>query len=157
MGYHLAPLGLDAVVTRGRVDVGPALLKRVSMAAACRHRRKLRSRSLLYGLSAATAVLLLAGTAAGGLMLVAAARFQSQQRFTLSMAFIMSPNLLLLLGALATIAMESRTATLPFAILTLGLALAAALGWVLVLTRAPSVECRRFPQYRGTKRWRSRA
>ena len=49
------------------------------------------------------------------------------------MAFITSPNLLLLLGALATLASESRTATLPFAILTLGLVLAAAVGWVLVL------------------------
>ncbi len=52
--------------------------------------------------------------------------------------------------------MESRTATLPFAILTLGLVVAAAVGWVLVLTRAPSVGAERFSQYRGTKRWRSR-
>ena len=109
-----------------------------------------------YGLSTATAALLLAGTAAGGIMLVAAARFQSNQRFTLSMAFITSPNLLLLIGALAALAMESRTATLPFAILTLGLVLAAAVGWMLVLTRAPSVGADRLSQYRGTKRWRSR-
>ena len=30
LGHHLAPMGLDAVVTRGRVDVGWPLLKRVA-------------------------------------------------------------------------------------------------------------------------------
>jgi hypothetical protein len=134
LGYHLAPVGLDGVVTRGRVDVGPALLRRVSMAAALVGTSVSAVAFTAYPLSTGTAALLLAGTAAGGIMLVAAARFQSNQRFTLSMAFITSPNLLLLIGALAALAMESRTATLPLAILTLGLALAAALGWMLVLT-----------------------
>jgi hypothetical protein len=76
---------------------------------------------------------LFAATVAGGLMLVAAARFQSEQRFTLALALLTSPNLLLLLGALATLAADSRTATLPFLILALGLVLAAGLGWLLVL------------------------
>ena len=134
LGYHLAPVGLDGVVTRGRVDVGPALLRRVSMAAALVGTSVSAVAFTAYGLSTGTAALLLAGTAAGGIMLVAAARFQSNQRFTLSMAFITSPNLLLLIGALAALMMESRTATLPLTILTLGLALAAALGWMLVLT-----------------------
>ena len=134
LGYHLAPVGLDGVVTRGRVDVGPALLRRVSMAAALVGTSVSAVAFTAYPLSTGTAALLLAGTAAGGIMLVAAARFQSNQRFTLSMAFITSPNLLLLIGALAALVMEARTATLPLAILTLGLALAAALGWMLVLT-----------------------
>ena len=134
LGYHLAPAGLDGVVTRGRVDVGPALLRRVSMTAALVGTSVSAVAFAAYPLSTGTAALLLAGTAAGGIMLVAAARFQSNQRFTLSMAFITSPNLLLLIGALAALVMESRTATLPLAILTLGLALAAALGWMLVLT-----------------------
>ena len=134
LGYHLAPAGLDALVTRGRVDVGAALLRRVSMTAALIGTSATAVAFTAYGLSTGTAALLLAGTAAGGVMLVAAARFQSDQRFTLSMAFITSPNLLLLIGALAALAMESRTATLPVAILTLGLVVAAAVGWVLVLT-----------------------
>ena len=134
LGYHLAPAGLDAVVTRGRVDVGPALLRRVSMTAALIGTSVSAVALTAYGLSAGTAALLLAATAAGGVMLVAAARFQSDQRFTVSLALITSPNLLLLIGALAALVLESRTATLPFAILTLGLVLAAAVGWVLVLT-----------------------
>lgn len=134
LGYHLAPAGLDALVTRGRVDVGPALLRRVIMTAALIGTSATAVAFTAYGLSTGTAALLLAGTAAGGVMLVAAARFQSDQRFTLSMALITSPNLLLLLGALAALAMGSRTATLPVAILTLGLVVAAAVGWVLILT-----------------------
>ncbi len=156
LGYHLAPAGLDAVVTRGRVDVGPALLRRVSMTAALIGTSATAVAFTAYGLSTGTAALLLAGTAAGGVMLVAAARFQSNQRFTVSMAFITSPNLLLLIGALAALVMESRTATLPFAILTLGLALAAAVGWVLVLTEHQALGVEPHSQYRGTKRWHSR-
>jgi len=134
LGYHLAPAGLDALVTRGRVDAGPALLRRVSMAAALIGTGATAVAFTAYELSMATAALLLAGTAAGGVMLVAAAHFQSDQRFTLSNAFITAPNLLLLIGALAALVMGSHTATLPVAILTLGLVVAAAVGWVLILT-----------------------
>jgi len=133
VGQHLAPMGLDAVVTRGRVDVGPALLKRVAAVATGVGVAVSMTALLLYGLSAASAVWLLAGTTAGGLMLVAGAQFQSQHRFLQSLALIMSQNLVLLLGAVVTIAAGSRTADLAFRILTVGLALAAALGWTLVL------------------------
>jgi O-antigen/teichoic acid export membrane protein len=73
------------------------------------------------------------GTTAGGLMLIASARFQGQQRFTVSLALIMSPNLLLLLGAIVTIAAGSQTANLSLQVLALGLAAAAAAGWTLAL------------------------
>jgi O-antigen/teichoic acid export membrane protein len=86
-----------------------------------------------YGLSAGTAALLLAATLGGGSMLVAAAKFQSEQRFGVSLALAQSPNLLLLLGAFAVLASPTRTATLPFAILAVGLVVAAAVGWALVL------------------------
>jgi len=133
LGYHLAPAGLDAVVTRGRVDVGPAMLRRVAVATTMIGTGVCGVALSAYGLSTGTAVLLLIATIAGGLMLVAAARFQSEQRFTLSLALLNSPSLVLMLAAVATLAAESRTATLPFAILTLGLVIAAALGWLLVL------------------------
>ena len=133
LGYHLAPAGLDAVVTRGQIEVGPALLKRVGVATAVIGTALSAIALVAYGLSTTTAVVLLAGTVAGGLMLVAGARFQSEQRFMLALALLQSPNLLLLLGALATLASESRTATLPFVVLAGGLVLAAAIGWWLVL------------------------
>ena len=133
LGHHLAPMGLDAVVTRGRVHAGPALLGRVAAVATGVGVAVSITAFFLYGLSAASAMWLLAGTAFGGVMLVAAARFQSQHRFLQSLALILSQNLFLLLGAVVTIAAGSRTADLSFHVLTAGLGLAAALGWALVL------------------------
>jgi O-antigen/teichoic acid export membrane protein len=133
LGYHLAPAGLDAVITRGQIAVGPALLLRVAVASTAVGTGLCVIALAAYGLSAGTALLLLAAIAAGGLMLVAAGRFQSQQRFPLALALLTSPNLLLLLGALATLAVQERTATLPFAILAVGLMVVAALGWLIVL------------------------
>ena len=133
LGYHLAPLGLDGVVTRGRVEVGWSLLKRAAAVAVGAGVAISVTASLAYGLSAGMTAVLLGGTAAGGLMLVASAKFQSEQRFAVSLALVLSPNLALLLGALATVAVGSRTADLSFDFLTAGLALAAGIGWALVL------------------------
>ena len=133
LGCYLAPLELDGVVTRGQIDVGWPLLKRAAGVAAGVGLAVGVAASVLYELPPAMALLLFAGTAAGGLMLVASARFQREQRFGISLALVMSPNLLLLLGAIATIATRTRTADLSFEILTGGLCLAALLGWALVL------------------------
>jgi hypothetical protein len=73
LGYHFAPAGLDAVVTRGRVDVGPALLRRIAVAATIIATAVCGVALFAYGLSTGTAVLLLVATIAGALMLVAAA------------------------------------------------------------------------------------
>ncbi len=141
LGYHLAPLGLDSVVTRARVQVGPTLLKRVGVTTTVVGLGISIAALAAYGLSTGTALVLFAATVGGGLMLVAAARFQSEQRFALSLALVASPNLLLLLGALAVLAGSSRTATLPFVILAVGLVLVAGIGWLLVL-REPQPEPR---------------
>jgi len=140
LGCYLAPLGLDGLVTRSRIDVGWPLLKRAACVGAAVGLVVAVAAFILYALSAAMALLLFAGTAAGGLMLVASARFQREQRFGLSLALVMSPNLLLLLGAIATIASGTRTADLSFEIVTGGVCLAAGVGWALVLReRRPAV------------------
>jgi O-antigen/teichoic acid export membrane protein len=141
LGFHLAPLGIDSVVTRARVQVGPSLLKRVGVATTVVGLGVSIAALAAYGLSTGTALVLFAATVGGGLMLVAAARFQSEQRFALSLALVASPNLLLLLGALAVLAVSSRTATLPFVILAVGLVLVAGLGWLLIL-REPRPDAR---------------
>src|SRR5687768_12038814 len=92
LGYHLAPLGLDGVVTRGRVEVGWSMLKRAAAVAVGAGIAISFVASLAYGLSAGMAALLLAGSAAGGTMLVASAKFQSEQRFAISLALVLSPN-----------------------------------------------------------------
>jgi O-antigen/teichoic acid export membrane protein len=133
LGHHVAPMGLDAVVTRDRVAVGWPLLKRVAAVTGGVGVAFSITALLVYGLSATAAAWLLAGTTAGGLMLVAGARFQSQHRFVEALLLVMSQNVVLLIGAVVTIAAGSRTADLSFHILALGLGLAAALGWTLVL------------------------
>jgi O-antigen/teichoic acid export membrane protein len=133
LGYHLAPLGLDGVVMRGRVGVGWPLLKRAAAVAAGIGLSTSVIASVAYGLSVPLAPVLFCGTAAGGLMLVASAGFQSQQRFGIALALVMSPNVVLLLGALATIATGSHAVDLSFDLLTLGLVLAAGVGWALAL------------------------
>jgi len=133
LGYHLAPVGLDAVVTRGRVAVGTPLLKRTALVTTGISLAVGLVAYLAYGLSTEMAVLVLAGTAAGGLLLVAAAKFQSEHRFVVSLALLNSPNLVLLLGAVATLAVDARTASLSFEIVTIGLGIAALIGWWLAL------------------------
>jgi O-antigen/teichoic acid export membrane protein len=137
LGYHLAPAGLDGVVTRGRIAVGTALLTRVGTAAVAIGAGAGLAAFVAYDLAAATALLLFVATAAGGLMLVAAARFQSEQRFSLSLALSSAPNLLLLIGALSALASRATTAALPIAILGVGLVVMAGIGWWLVLREQP--------------------
>ena len=96
--YHFAPLGLDGIGLRGRAEIGWPLLKRAVAVAAGVGLAASVIASLVYGLSGTAAPLLLCGTAAGGLMLIASARFQSEQRFGVSLALVMSPNLALLLA-----------------------------------------------------------
>ena len=139
LAYHLAPVGLDAVVTRGRLTVDWALLKRVVAVAIGVGVVAAVAASLAYELSAAMATLLLLGTAAGGVTLVAAAKFQSEQRLAMALALTLSPNLLLLIGAVATIATGARTADLAFEVLVLGVAATAVIGWLFALgERTPS-------------------
>ncbi|HEY3519087.1 MAG TPA: hypothetical protein VGL98_18700 [Gammaproteobacteria bacterium] len=147
LGYHFAPLGLDGIVMRGRAEVGWPLLKRAAAVAAGVGVATSVIATFVYGLSGTLAALLLCATAAGGLMLVASASFQSEQRFGPALTLVMSPNLLLLLAALATMATGARTADLAFDVLTVGLALAAAVGWALVLRerRSASTSARGVP------------
>jgi O-antigen/teichoic acid export membrane protein len=134
LGYHLAPFGLDGVVLRGHVDAGWPLLKWAAAVAVTIGLAAGLAAVAFYGITTALATLLFATTTAGGLMLIASAKFQSERRFVISLGLAaMAPNLLLLAGALATIATDWRTADLAFAILTFGLAAAAGIGWLLVL------------------------
>jgi O-antigen/teichoic acid export membrane protein len=134
LGYHLAPLGLDGVVLRGRVDAGWPLLRRAAVVAVTVGLATGLAAVTFYGSTAGLAALLFAATTSGGLMLIASAKFQSDRRFVISLGLAaMAPNLLLLAGAVATIAADWQTADLAFEILACGLAVAAVLGWLLVL------------------------
>jgi hypothetical protein len=134
LGYHLAPAGLDGVVLRGRVDAGRPLLQRAAIVAAGVGLAAGLAAVIFYVVPPGLAALLAVCTTSGGLMLIASAKFQSERRFAISLGLAaMAPNLLLLAGAVATIAVGWDTVDLAFEILAGGLAAAAGLGWVLVL------------------------
>ena len=134
LGYHLAPLGVDGVILRGRVELGWPLLRRAALAAAAIGLATGGAALAFYGIAPAFAALLFASTLGGGLMLVASAKFQNERRFAISLGLTaMTPNLLLLLGAATTLAVDGQTTELAFDVWTIGLGAAAAFGWALAL------------------------
>ena len=66
---------------------------------------------------------------AGGVMVVAGAQFQREQRFAMSLALVQSPNLFLVLAAAAVLATGSRQAWVPVTVAMAGFVLAAWYGW----------------------------
>ena len=120
VGYALAPAGIDGIVNRRQVDVGPPLLRRVLFTTCATGAAFALVGVVAYNTSAAVTAMLFVSTAAGGALMVAAAKFQSEQRFGPSLALIQSPNLILLLAALLTVATGVQEAWLALLIMTLG-------------------------------------
>jgi len=77
--------------------------------------------------------MLVVSAAAGGIMVVASARFQREQRFGLSLTLGQSPNLVLAVAAAAVFATGATDAWVPVLIATTGFVLAAWCGWWLLL------------------------
>jgi O-antigen/teichoic acid export membrane protein len=129
LSFALAPLGVDGMVNRHELEAGPALLKRTLAA------------SLLIGVifviigeqgyhaSVPLLLMLFVSTMAGGAMAVAAAQFQSERRFGISLALIQSPNLVLLVAALVVVVTGYQGASLPLLISALGFLVAGVVGW----------------------------
>jgi O-antigen/teichoic acid export membrane protein len=84
-------------------------------------------------------LLVFAATVGGGAMAVAGAQFQSEQRYGISLALTQSPNLTLIIAALAVIITGVRDALLPLVISALGFVLAGVIGW-WILFRERSIK-----------------
>jgi O-antigen/teichoic acid export membrane protein len=137
LGYSLAPAGVDGIVNRRHLDAGPALLRRTLGASLLVGVAFVIAAQLGYRLSAPMVLILFVSTVAGGAMAVAGAQFQSERRYGISLALTQSPNLALLIAALAVIASHDRRVWLPLSISMLGFVLAAVYGWwVLFRERA---------------------
>jgi O-antigen/teichoic acid export membrane protein len=137
LGYALAPSGVDGIVNRRHLDAGPRLLRRTLSASLLVGGAFVIAAQLGYHLSGWMVLILLVSTVAGGAMAVAGAQFQSERRYGISLALTQSPNLALMVAALAVIASHDREAWLPLAISMLGFVLAAVYGWsVLFRERA---------------------
>jgi O-antigen/teichoic acid export membrane protein len=132
VGYALAPAGIDGVVNRRHLEAGPLLLRRVLFATTATGLAFALVAVVGYETSASLTAMIFLSTAMGGALMVAAAKFQSEQRFGLSLALLQSPNLVLLLAALVTVAAGVREAWLALLIMTLGWFPPAIWGWKIL-------------------------
>jgi O-antigen/teichoic acid export membrane protein len=137
LAYSLAPAGVDGIVNRHQVDTGPYLLRRTVSASLLVAAGFVVIARVSYHMPLSILVMLLVSTVAGGVMTVAAAQFQSERRYGISLSVFQSPNLVMLVAALAVIATHGQQAWLPLFICTLGFIVAAIFGWwVLFRERA---------------------
>jgi O-antigen/teichoic acid export membrane protein len=151
VGYALAPAGIDGIVNRRHLEAGPLLLRRVLLATTATGSVFALVGAVTYQTSASLTAMIFVSTSIGGALTVAAAKFQSEQRFGVSLALIQSPNLILLLAALLTVAAGVREAWLALLIMTLGWFPPAIWGWGILFRERhaeldPSVE---FPWKEG--------
>jgi len=136
LSFALAPLGVDGIVNRRRMDAGPHLLKR-TLAAALTVGVVFVVIAEAYHMSAPSMLVVFVSTVAGGAMVVAGAQFQSEQRYGISLALFQSPNLFLIIAAGAVVVTGTRGVGLPLTICALGFVLAAALGWWMLFRERP--------------------
>lgn len=138
LGYSLAPSGVDGIVNRRHLAADRTLLGRVILASGTVALIFTAIGLIGYGLSPGIGLYLLVSTAAGGAMMVAGAKFQSQQRFGISLSLIQSPNLVLLLAALAVLVLQVRHIWPALLISAVGFVSAAAFGWGRLLREHPA-------------------
>ncbi len=129
LSFALAPIGVDGIVQRRHLEAGPSLLKHTVMAGLVTGLGAILVGGFGYHLSPTLLVLVFASTVGGGAMAVAGAQFQSEQRYAISLALTQSPNLALIVAALAVIGTGIRDAQLPLFISALGFVLAGVVGW----------------------------
>jgi O-antigen/teichoic acid export membrane protein len=134
LGYSLAPAGIDGVVNRRLLGAGPELLSRVWPPSILTGLIFAAIGYVFYHMSPLFAAMLFVASVAGGAMMVAGAQFQSEHRFAVSLSLGQSPNVVLLIAALVTMAGHVRYAWLPVLISTLGFVLAAGYGWSVLYT-----------------------
>ncbi|MBA3892833.1 MAG: hypothetical protein H0X69_03935 [Gemmatimonadales bacterium] len=132
LGAPLAAAGLDGVAVRGGLRFDLSLLGRACLAASV-VALALGLVSARYGVGLGAVGMIVVSSAAGGAMVVAAAEFQRQHRFALSLALVQSPNYTLLFAAVLVMVMGTEDARLPLLVTTAGFVAAGSVGWLLLL------------------------
>jgi O-antigen/teichoic acid export membrane protein len=129
LSFAVAPIGVDGIVNRRRLDAGPILLKRTLLAGLVTALLAITIAGFLYRIDTFLLLMVFAATVGGGAMAVAAAQFQSEQRYGISLALTQSPNIVLIIAALAVVWTGFKEARLPVAIAAIGFVLAGIVGW----------------------------
>ena len=129
LSFAVAPIGVDGIVNRRRLDAGPILLKRTLLAGLVTALLAIMIAGFLYRIDTFLLLMVFAATVGGGAMAVAAAQFQSEQRYGISLALTQSPNIVLIIAALAVVWTGLKEARVPVAIAAIGFVLAGIVGW----------------------------
>jgi O-antigen/teichoic acid export membrane protein len=138
LSFALAPLGIENIVLRRDLDAGPDLLKRTLGVGLLTGIVSAVAAAAAYDLNPLMPLLVLAATVGGGAMVVAAAQFQSEQRYGLSLSLTQSPNLVLIVAALAVTLTGTTKASLPLLISALGFVLSGIIGWWILFRERAS-------------------
>jgi len=138
LGYSLAPAGIDGVVNRRRLAAGTGLLGRLLPVCLLVGLGMALFGMVAYDMSPALGAMILVSSAAGGAMTVAGAKFQSERRFARSLLLTQSPNVVLLVAALAAMAGRVTEAWPAVLVSSLGVVLAAVYGWRVLVGEQPA-------------------
>jgi hypothetical protein len=132
VGFAMAPLGIDGIVVRRDLEAGPRLLRKVLVATTLTAVTFTFIGVVFYDVSPGMAAMAFVSILCGGTVIVAAAQFQAEQRFGVSLAFLQSTNVVLLFAALVTVVSGVREAWLAVLITTIGWVVAGIWGWTLL-------------------------
>jgi hypothetical protein len=135
VGYQVAPLGSEGVINRRRVDFGSPLLWRMVATSTLAGLIFFLVSHLAYDLEASISLLVLLGVVAGGLNLVAAAKFQSLQQFTISLPLSNSFNITIVVAAILTLVFRVEPPWFPLSLVVLGYVVSASAGWYATFQR----------------------
>jgi hypothetical protein len=133
VGYALAPVGMDGMVNRRRLEAGPRLLRRVLTTSVALGVIFAAIGAVGYETPPGLTAMVLFSVAAGGALQVAASQFQSEQRFGASLTLLQSNNVVLLFAALVTVVTGTREAWPALLISTIGWVTGAVCGWSVLL------------------------
>lgn len=129
LATRTAPLGVDGMVIRHKVDPTPGLLGRVLATASVYGLAVVVISVTVYEIDATMLTLVFLGTVFGAASYVAASQFQADERFGISLALDQGNNVVLLLAAVIALALGLSTAVVPVAMFVGGLFVMAAVGW----------------------------
>jgi len=127
-----SPLGLDALILRRRLTIGDQVLRRLLLAASVVTVGFILVGHFVYHLGPWLLLIIAVSSIGGALMAVAGARLQSEQRFALALSLTQSPNVILMVAALAAYAAGWKVAWPALVISAIGYATAAIVGWAIV-------------------------
>jgi len=125
----LATAGMNGVVNRRILDLGPRMLRRVLITSAVAAGLAVGAGRIIYALDALSLLVLFPCVVAGGATFLAAAQFQSVQRFTLSIFLNQLSNYLFLIAALAMVFFAIYRPWFPLLIILMGYVATAAWAW----------------------------